>query len=150
MTGEGDRAGAMARALAYFDEGGFEEEIARRVAFRTESQKSDSGPELHRYLDEEMIPAFEGMGFTVKPCGSVAYKLALVAAGLADATWTLVPKHEWDVAAGVALVNAAGGAVRRLSGEAPRFNAQKPKLDGLIATGGALRGPVDELLGVGR
>jgi myo-inositol-1(or 4)-monophosphatase len=93
---------------------------------------------------------FEGMGFTVKPCGSVAYKLALVAAGLADATWTLVPKHEWDVAAGVALVNAAGGAVRRLSGEAPRFNAQKPKLDGLIATGGGLRGPVDELLGVGR
>jgi myo-inositol-1(or 4)-monophosphatase len=34
---------------------------------------------------------FEGQGFTVKPCGSVAYKLALVAAGLADATWTRVP-----------------------------------------------------------
>jgi len=29
--------------------------------------------------------------------GSVAYKL--VAAGFADATWTLVPKNEWDVAA---------------------------------------------------
>jgi fructose-1,6-bisphosphatase/inositol monophosphatase family enzyme len=26
---------------------------------------------------------------------SVAYKLALVAAGRLDATWTLVPKHEF-------------------------------------------------------
>ncbi|MDP9122511.1 MAG: 3'(2'),5'-bisphosphate nucleotidase CysQ, partial [Acidobacteriota bacterium] len=42
--------------------------------------------------------------YELLPMGSVAYKLALVAAGLADATWTLSPKHEWDVAAGVALV----------------------------------------------
>ncbi len=41
--------------------------------------------------------------------GSVAYKLGLVGAGLADATWTLVPKHEWDVAAGAAIVLAGGG-----------------------------------------
>ena len=38
--------------------------------------------------------------------GSVAYKLALVSAGLADATFTLTPKHEWDVAAGAALVKS--------------------------------------------
>lgn len=66
MTGDGARAGAIARAHAYIDEGGFEEEIARRVAYRTESQKSDSGPELHRYLDDEMIPAFEAMGFACR------------------------------------------------------------------------------------
>jgi myo-inositol-1(or 4)-monophosphatase len=34
--------------------------------------------------------------FVTKPMGSVAYKLALVAAGLADATWTLAPKSEWE------------------------------------------------------
>ena len=44
----------------------------------------------------------------VRPCGSVAFKMALVAAGQADGTWTLVPKSEWDVAAGTALVRAAG------------------------------------------
>ena len=44
---------------------------------------------------------FENSPIEVRAVGSVAYKLALVAAGLADATWTLVPKHEWDVAAGV-------------------------------------------------
>ena len=51
---------------------------------------------------------FLGREFNVRPLGSVAYKLALISAGLADATWTLSPKNEWDIAAGVALVNAAG------------------------------------------
>ena len=71
--------------------------------------------------------------FTIRPCGSVAYKLALVAAGLADATWTLVPKHEWDVAAGVALVLAAGGTIVTASPEEARFNRPHPLLSRLIA-----------------
>ena len=57
--------------------------------------------------------------------GSVAYKLARVACGLADATWTLVPKHEWDVAAGVAL-DPGGG---RMGQEPPgRIPAVQPSL----------------------
>lgn len=72
--------------------------------------------------------------FRVRPCGSVAYKMALVAAGLTDATWTLTPKHEWDVAAGAALVGAAGGVVRTLGWERPVFNGRDPWLSGLIAT----------------
>jgi 3'-phosphoadenosine 5'-phosphosulfate (PAPS) 3'-phosphatase len=31
-----------------------------------------------------------------------------------DATFTLTPKHEWDVVAGVALVESAGGFVATL------------------------------------
>ncbi len=54
---------------------------------------------------------FEGSVHHIVPTGSVAYKLALVAAGRLDATWTLLPKHEWDLAAGAALVVAAGGWV---------------------------------------
>jgi myo-inositol-1(or 4)-monophosphatase len=71
--------------------------------------------------------------FEVRPMGSVAYKLALVAAGLADATWTFTPKHEWDVAAGVALVEASGGSVRTLEGRPLTFNRPVPRLDGLVA-----------------
>jgi myo-inositol-1(or 4)-monophosphatase len=71
--------------------------------------------------------------FTLRPVGSVAYKLSLVAAGLADATWTLAPKHEWDVAAGVALVLAAGGVVLTAEGGVPRFNRPSPRLEGLRA-----------------
>ena len=69
----------------------------------------------------------------IRPTGSVAYKLGLVAAGLADATWTLTPKHEWDVAAGAALVLAAGGVLVGGSPEDLRFNRAKPKLSSLIA-----------------
>ncbi len=71
--------------------------------------------------------------FRVQPCGSVAYKLARVAAGLADATWTYAPKHEWDVAAGAALIAAAGGIVRTLDGNAPTFNRRVPRFEGLAA-----------------
>ena len=57
---------------------------------------------------------FESAEFNVRPMGSVAYKLGLVAAGRADLTFTLVPKNEWDVAAGAALVLSAGGFVQTL------------------------------------
>jgi len=76
---------------------------------------------------------FEQAPFTVFPMGSVAYKLARVAAGLADATFTLVPKHEWDVAAGVALVEAAGGFVCTSTKMKLSFNNRLPLLPGLIA-----------------
>jgi myo-inositol-1(or 4)-monophosphatase len=71
--------------------------------------------------------------FKVIAMGSVAYKLARVAAGLSDATWTLVPKHEWDVAAGVALVLAAGGRIAAGSPGEERFNRPHPLLTRLIA-----------------
>ncbi len=66
MSQDASRAGAIDRICAYFDGGGFEDELARRVAFRTESQRPEGLPELHRYIDEEMIPAFKGMGFETR------------------------------------------------------------------------------------
>ena len=80
----------------------------------------------------EWDPFFD-LGFEILPMGSVAYKLARVSAGLATATWTVVPKHEWDVAAGVALVRAAGGRVHIPSGGELEFNRAKPLLPDLAA-----------------
>jgi acetylornithine deacetylase/succinyl-diaminopimelate desuccinylase-like protein len=64
---KGTRAGAIARARKYVEDGAFEAELARRVAFRTESQLLPTSlPELRRYLDEEMAPAFQRLGFTTR------------------------------------------------------------------------------------
>jgi myo-inositol-1(or 4)-monophosphatase len=85
--------------------------------------------------------------FQVRPCGSVAYKLGLVAAGRADATWTLVPKSEWDVVAGTALVRAAGGVVTLADGEAPRFNKPKPIFPNYVAAGKGVSDALAHMLG---
>jgi myo-inositol-1(or 4)-monophosphatase len=81
---------------------------------------------------------FSNREFNIRPLGSVAYKLALVSAGRGDATWTLSPKNEWDIAAGVALIQAAGGRVTATDGQPIRFNREKTLLPGLIASGEGL------------
>jgi myo-inositol-1(or 4)-monophosphatase len=74
--------------------------------------------------------------------GSVAYKLALVSAGLADVTFTLTPKNEWDVAAGAALVLSSGGFVATLDNAPLRCNNRNPLLSGLLASGPFLHEPL--------
>ena len=56
------RQSTIERALAYFDEGGFLDDLARRVAIPSQSQIRESLPDCRRYLTEEMAPAFEAMG----------------------------------------------------------------------------------------
>lgn len=85
---------------------------------------------------------FEGGDFQIRPMGSVAYKLGLVAAGLADVTFTLTPKNEWDVAAGAALVESAGGFITTLDNMPLRCNRRNPLLSGLLAGGPFLREPL--------
>ena len=66
--------------------------------------------------------------------GSVAYKLAEIAAGNGDATFTLTPKNEWDICAGTLLVEEAGGQVTGLEGEPLVFNQRSPLRPGMIAS----------------
>lgn len=69
----------------------------------------------------------------VKIVGSIAYKLALVAAGKAHATFSLGPKSEWDVAAGVLIVSEAGGIVSNQHKESLIFNQPNILLKGIVA-----------------
>src|SRR5262249_37958929 len=57
------RAAAIAAAEAYFDEGGFVADLARRVAIPTESQVEDRGPALAAYLHDEIAPTLINLGF---------------------------------------------------------------------------------------
>ena len=72
--------------------------------------------------------------FTVKPTGSIAYKLALLAASHAHATLSLTPKNEWDIAAGVLLVKEAGGIVHDLDKKPFVFNQKNTLVNGIIAS----------------
>jgi myo-inositol-1(or 4)-monophosphatase len=78
---------------------------------------------------------FEHAPFEIIPCGSVAYKLALVASGQADAIVSMVPKNEWDIAGGIALVEAAGGSVVIPDRELLIMNQPQTLIAGLTACG---------------
>jgi myo-inositol-1(or 4)-monophosphatase len=84
--------------------------------------------------------------FQVELTGSVAYKLALIAAGRGDATFSLTPKNEWDVCAGAVLITEAGGCITDRYGQPLRFNQRDTRLPGLIASNGHLHAPLLALL----
>ena len=54
---------ARAQAEAQFDSGQFFTQLAQRVACRTESQNPARGAELQAYLDTQIAPALQGLGF---------------------------------------------------------------------------------------
>jgi myo-inositol-1(or 4)-monophosphatase len=91
---------------------------------------------------------FEGSQMTVLPIGSIAYRLAQVAAGYAQATCTFEPRSEWDVAGGVALIRAAGGKVQGLDGTPVRFNQKVPLLQNFFACGKDCPSSVPKICGV--
>jgi myo-inositol-1(or 4)-monophosphatase len=78
--------------------------------------------------------------------GSVAFKLALIAAGRADGTFSLTPKHEWDICSGAALIDAGGGRITDCHGAPLRFNHANPLLPGIIATNAPLYEPIRALI----
>ncbi len=58
------RQAALDAAARHYDDGAFLAELDRRVAFRTESQETDRAGPLRAYLDDEIVPALTGLGFT--------------------------------------------------------------------------------------
>lgn len=86
-----------------------------------------SDTEFGRELNRHDLPG-------MLPSGSIALKLARLSADEADATFTMSPRSEWDIAAGDALLRAAGGLLRRRDGQPVHYNQPQPHLEqGLIA-----------------
>ncbi|MDQ8728335.1 M20 family metallopeptidase [Bradyrhizobium sp. LHD-71] len=59
------RQDAIARATRYFDSGTLTADLARRVAFRTESKNKERAGEIEAYLRDEIAPFLDGLGFSV-------------------------------------------------------------------------------------
>jgi myo-inositol-1(or 4)-monophosphatase len=71
----------------------------------------------------------------VRAVGSVAYKLARVAAGMGDLNVSVQPKNEWDVCAGDLLVREAGGEMLDLDRQVRLYNQIDPLIRGGLVAG---------------
>jgi acetylornithine deacetylase/succinyl-diaminopimelate desuccinylase-like protein len=58
------RSDALAAAASYIEHGSFTEDLRRRVAYRTESQRDDREATIRAYLAEEISPSLEALGFS--------------------------------------------------------------------------------------
>ena len=54
---------ALSRIDDYFNNGDFEAELARRIAFKTESNLAGCETALQAYLDDELVPYLSNLGF---------------------------------------------------------------------------------------
>jgi 3'(2'), 5'-bisphosphate nucleotidase len=95
--------------------------------------RSHRDPDTEAFLDRLAV----GGRIT---CGS-ALKFCRIAEGAADVYPRLSPTSEWDIAAGHAIVTAAGGLVTAPSGEPLRFGRAQLdfKVPGFVAWGDATR-----------
>jgi myo-inositol-1(or 4)-monophosphatase len=92
-------------------------------------------PAVKRFL--RVLPVAQ----VVQRTGSAALNMAYVACGRMDAFWSGSLKP-WDVAAGVAIVTEAGGAISRMDGTA--FDLMIPDL--LCSNGSAIHQELQQQL----
>lgn len=71
--------------------------------------------------------------FDVYPCGSAAVKLVHAATGQADVYFSTGPRSVWDVAGGVAVLEAAGCALLMLNGQRLDLSPQQERIPPYVA-----------------
>jgi myo-inositol-1(or 4)-monophosphatase len=103
------------------------------VATGFPSQKRHLSPNIHFYQE------FTLRSHGVRRAGSAALDLAYVASGRLDAFWEF-NLNPWDTAAGILLVEEAGGKVTSFSGEPYRLDSRE-----ILASNGLIDG---ELVGL--
>lgn len=82
----------------------------------------------------------------IKPVGSIAYRLAKVAAGGGDATMTFRTVREWDICAGVMIVKEAGGMVVDGEGKGLVFNQPEAVCRAMVAANETLTPALQRML----
>lgn len=75
--------------------------------------------------------------FTVN---SMAYRIALVASGKADATVAFTPKSDWDIAAAQLIATEAGAYISNINGKVPTYANSSTSGLGIICAGKNLHG----------
>lgn len=88
---------------------------------------------------------FDGK-FEIIPSGGMAHKMAMIATGEADGSFSLSPKNEWDFCAGTLLIKEAGGLVSRRDGSNFLFNKANPKTEDIVYGNKAIHKQLLEIL----
>jgi myo-inositol-1(or 4)-monophosphatase len=84
---------------------------------------------------------------TVPYIPSLAYRVAMVAAGRIDATFVKPESHDWDLAAADLILAEAGGAIRQRSGATLVYGGVDPQHGSLVAGGLYLLDRLSAILG---
>ena len=132
------RVGHGAERLA-LPPGAAPDKARERVAVRTRPRPASGARVLisRSHLDAATDAYIDRFTLPEKiTCGS-ALKFGLLAEGSADLYPRLGPMSEWDIAAGHAVLVAAGGAMRKLDGGALRYGEANFLVGGFIAVGDA-------------
>jgi len=103
--------------------------ISKKTEF-SQMSMLNSRSETRQGLWESYTPYFKEL----IPIGSIALKLAMVAAHQTDMVASLKPKNEWDICAGHCLINEAGGILLTVGGKEISYNNPKTLITpGLVA-----------------
>lgn len=107
-----------------------ENKVSRETSFIVDASRSEvKRGEFEPFLNNSI----KGKKVNIKIVGSIAYKLFRTSIELNDATWSRGPKNEWDIAAGVHLINESGGKITNLDEKSFVFNNKITLVNGLIA-----------------
>lgn len=83
---------------------------------------------------------------TVPYIPSLAYRVAMVAAGRIDATFVKPKAHDWDLAAADLMLSEAGGGILARSGLSPSYGGVNPQHGSLVAGGPYLLDRLSDIL----
>lgn len=89
--------------------------------------RSHLNTDTRNFLSQVNVANAIEMGSSLKFC--------LIAEGKAHLYARLAPMMEWDIAAGVSIVEAAGGRVTFPDSRRVRFNSENMKIPGVVASG---------------
>lgn len=108
-------------------------------AIHTSDCGSLDGCRVVGHKDMFAAPALSVFGpwpsMQIESRSSIAYRMALVAAGRFDAAIVASPKHDWDMAAGDVIVREAGGLATSASGAPLRFGGASSVQRSMICAG---------------
>jgi myo-inositol-1(or 4)-monophosphatase len=83
---------------------------------------------------------------TVPYIPSLAYRVAMVAAGRIDATFVKPKAHDWDLAAADLVLSEAGGGILARTGQTPSYGGVNPQHGSLVAGGPYLLDRLSDIL----